>query len=116
MCASHSSKKEQDKKPINWANECANRGAGEILLTSIDNDGCMQGYNCKIIKEIAKKINIPLIASGGAGNYKHMLDAFNSGAEAVAASSIYHYTKQTPQGAKEFLRIKKIPVRKIFYN
>ncbi len=112
ICVSHLSKREQNKRPHEWALECNERGAGEIVLTSIDNDGCMNGYNCKIIKEVTKKINIPLIASGGAGSYKHMLDAFKNGADAVAASSIYHFTELTPNDAKKFFISKNIPVRK----
>ena len=111
-CVSNSSKQIRDKNPLDWAVECANRGAGEIILTSIDNDGVMKGYEFELIEQISNKIQVPIIASGGAGNYNHMLKAFKCGASAVAAASIYHFTEQTPSKAKEFLNLNKIPVRK----
>ena len=74
----------------------------------------MNGYDCELIDKISSIINVPVVASGGAGNYKHMLDAFNSGASAVAASSIFHFTQQTPAEAKKFLKKNNIPVRKNF--
>ncbi len=113
-CVSFSGKKIHNKNPIDWAKECADRGAGEIILTSVDKDGLMNGYDCELIDKISSTINIPVVASGGAGNYKHMLEAFNSGASAVAASSIFHFTQQTPAEAKKFLKKKNIPVRKNF--
>ena len=69
-------------------------------LTSIDKDGLMEGYDNYLINQISSKINIPIIASGGAGNYNHMFEALRSGASAVAAASIYHFTEQTPAEAK----------------
>ena len=71
-CVSNSSKQIRDKNPLDWAVECANRGAGEIILTSIDNDGVMKGYEFELIEQISNKIQVPIIASGGAGNYNHM--------------------------------------------
>jgi cyclase len=88
------------------------KGAGEILLTSIDKDGTMEGYDLDLIRSVADSVSIPVIASGGAGNYSHMCDAINLGnASAVAAASIYHFTEQTPLGAKKFLALHNIPVR-----
>ena len=68
-----------DKDPLDWAGECYKRGAGEIVLTSIDKDGLMEGYDNYLINQISSKINIPIIASGGAGNYNHMFEALRSG-------------------------------------
>ena len=87
-------------------------GAGEILITSIPNDGMMEGYDYEIIELVSNSVSIPVIASGGAGNYQHMLKAINSGADAVAAASIFHYTEQTPPEAKRYLHANGIPTRK----
>lgn len=113
-CVSFSGKKIQNKNPLDWAKECADRGAGEIVLTSIDKDGLMSGYDCELIKKISHKVKVPVVASGGAGNYRHMLEALKSGASAVAASSIFHFTEKTPAEAKKFLKKNNIPVRKNF--
>ena len=114
VCVSNSSKKVIKKNPIDWALECADRGAGEIILTSIDNDGLMEGYDLTLLDKISNKIQIPIVISGGAGNYNHMLQAFKLGASAVAAASIYHFTERTPSKAKEFLHKNNIAVRKKF--
>lgn len=100
------------KTVIDWVGEVADRGAGEILVTSIDQDGMMQGYDLKLIDKVVSAVNIPVIASGGAGNYDHMVDAIlKSGASAVAAASMFHFTEQTPLGAKKALSTAGIPVR-----
>ncbi len=76
-------------------------GAGEILLTSIELDGTMEGYDIELIKKVTSSVFVPVIASGGAGNYEHMREAIvDAGASAVAAASIYHFTEQTPKEAK----------------
>ena len=112
-CFSHAGKKDQGIDPIKWARELLQAGAGELIATSIDLDGTMLGYDLKIISEISNEVSIPVIASGGAGNYQHMLEAIkNAGASAVAAASIYHFTQQTPLEAKRFLESHGIPVRK----
>ena len=88
-------------------------GAGrEILITSIPNDGMMEGFDYEMIKLVSNSVSIPVIASGGAGNYQHILEAINAGADAVAAASIFHYTEQTPKEAKNYLYSNGIPVRK----
>lgn len=79
---------------VSWAKEAENRGAGEILLTSIDNEGTGQGYDLKLIKDVSNAINIPLIAHGGASKPNHIVDVINfSGADAVAISSMLHYSE-----------------------
>jgi cyclase len=91
------------------------RGAGELLITSIDRDGSMEGYDLALIESVVKAVNIPVIASGGAGNYQHMVQAINlAGASAVAAASIFHFTEQTPAGAKMALLAAGVPVRQPF--
>jgi cyclase len=112
---SHSGTRNTRRKPVAWARELAERGAGEILLTSIDRDGTMQGYDLRLVQQIAGAVDIPVIASGGAGNYQHMIDVIHqAGASAVAAASMFHFTEQTPAGAKLALREAKIPVRQSF--
>lgn len=112
ICLSHSGTRISQCEPVAWAKELADRGAGEILLTSIDRDGTMQGYDLELIEIVASAINIPVIASGGAGNYQHMIDAVKqAGASAVAAASIFHFTEQTPSGAKSAMSAAGIPVR-----
>lgn len=100
------------KSPEVVAKEMEKLGAGEILLTSIDNDGTMQGYDVELTKTVARSVSIPVIASGGAGNYRHMADVIiEAKASAVAAASIFHFTQMTPQEAKIFLKREGINVR-----
>ncbi len=114
-CFSHAGSADTGKDPIDWAKELVDRGAGEILLTSIDRDGTMQGYDLELIERVAESINVPLIASGGAGNYQHMIDVIQqAGASAVAAASIFHFTEQTPAGAKQAMKSAGIPIRENF--
>jgi cyclase len=90
--------------PVSMARDMEARGAGEILLTSVERDGTMTGYDIPMVREVAQAVTIPVIASGGAGNYGHMLDALvTGGASAVAAASIFHFTQQTPLEAKQYL-------------
>jgi imidazole glycerol-phosphate synthase subunit HisF len=111
-CLSHSGTRNSRREPVTWAKELADRGAGEILLTSIDRDGTMKGYDLELIEMVTSAVNVPVIASGGAGNYQHMIDAVKqAGASAVAAASIFHFTEQTPFGAKAAMRVAGIPVR-----
>ena len=108
----HSGTKPSGKGPVALAIESEKAGAGEILLTSIERDGTMQGYDIALIKAVTAAVKIPVIASGGAGNYEHMLAALQQGrANAVAAASIFHFTHQTPLEAKNFLRANGIAVR-----
>ena len=86
-------------------------GAGEILLTSIDRDGTMEGYDTELIALVSGAVSVPVVASGGAGNYAHMAEALDAGASAVAASSIYHFTELTPLGAKTYLAERGFPMR-----
>ena len=114
-CFSHSGSRDTGKEVSAWAKELEERGAGEILITSIDNDGTMQGYDLELIEIVTSSVQIPVIASGGAGNYQHMIDAVKQGgASAVAAASMFHFTEQTPAEAKEAMRQAGIPIRKNF--
>jgi imidazole glycerol-phosphate synthase subunit HisF len=114
-CFSHSGTIDTRRDPVEWAREVADRGAGEILLTSIDRDGTMQGYDLALIEHVASSVTIPVIASGGAGGYQHLVDAVKkAGASAVAAASIFHFTELTPAGAKQALHEAGVPVRRKF--
>jgi len=86
-------------------------GAGEILLQSVDNDGTMKGYDLQLIIEVTKHLSIPVIASGGCGSYRDMYLALRSGADAVAAGSMFLFENCTPKGAAEYLDSKGIEVR-----
>lgn len=115
VVCSHSGTLITGREPVSWARELADRGAGEILLTSIDRDGTMQGYDLRLVESVAAAVAIPVIASGGAGTFQHMVEAvMHAGASAVAAASMFHFTEQTPAGAKQALHAAGIPVRQTF--
>ncbi len=98
--------------PLSLARKVESLGAGEILLTSIDRDGSMTGYDVELTRPVAEAVSIPVIASGGAGKYRHMAEVLREGkASAVAAASIFHFTEQTPLGAKQYLREQGFSVR-----
>lgn len=108
----HSGTVSTNLDPVSAARRAEALGAGEILLTSVDRDGTMKGYDLELIRSVAEVVNIPVVASGGAGNYEHMLQAVKDGkASAVAAASIFHFTHQTPIEAKRFLKDNGIAVR-----
>lgn len=114
-CFSHAGSRDTGRDAIDFARELEDRGAGEILVTSIERDGTYQGYDLDLIAAVAQAVSIPVIASGGAGSYQHMVDAIlQGGASAVAAASIFHFTELTPKGAKEALAAAGIPVRAPF--
>ncbi|MEN6292931.1 MAG: imidazole glycerol phosphate synthase subunit HisF [Methanobacterium sp.] len=97
---------------IAWAIECEERGAGEILLTSMDRDGTKDGYDNYLNKAISEAVNIPVIASGGVGNPQHIYDAFTQGkADAALAASIFHFKEYSVGSVKEYLKKRGIPVR-----
>jgi cyclase len=113
-CVSLSGTADTGLDPVEWARELADRGAGEILLTSVERDGTMEGYDLDMIARVSGAVSVPVIASGGAGTYQHMVDAVRAGASAVAAASMFHFTQQTPAEAKKALDAAGIPVRKNF--
>ncbi len=115
-CFSNAGTIRTNYQAVQWAREVADRGAGEILLTSINRDGSMEGYDLDLIAAVSSAVNIPVIASGGAGSYADMVRAVKqAGASAVAAASMFHFTEQTPEGAKKSLAAAGIPVRRSFY-
>ncbi|MBQ9788835.1 MAG: imidazole glycerol phosphate synthase subunit HisF [Lentisphaeria bacterium] len=97
---------------VEWAKKGVALGAGEILLTSMDADGTNQGYECELTRLVSEAVDVPVIASGGAGELEHLSEVIEKGkADAVLAASIFHFGKFTVRQAKEFLRSKNIPVR-----
>lgn len=96
---------------FDWAKQVENLGAGEILLTSMDTDGTKNGYDLELLKWSADNVKIPLIASGGAGNMKHIKEAYLCGADAALAASIFHYNEIAIPALKQYLSAQNIPVR-----
>ncbi len=108
---SHCGRKATGLEPAALAAKAEDAGAGEILITSIDRDGTMEGYDVELISSVTRAVSVPVVASGGAGDYADMAQALEAGASAVAASSIFHFTEMTPLGAKTYLRERGFPVR-----
>lgn len=96
---------------LEWAKEVVDRGAGEILLTSMDADGTKAGFDLSITHQISRAVNVPVIASGGAGTMEHIKEAFESGADAALAASIFHYKEIDIMDLKRYLRDNGIAVR-----
>ena len=101
-----------EREAVEWAREAASRGAGEILLTSIDRDGTRQGFDCRLTAAVSAAVPIPVIASGGAGSLEHFAEVFMDGrADAALAASIFHFSEHSVRKLKELLRSREIPVR-----
>ena len=97
---------------IRWAKKVSDLGAGEILLTSMDKDGHEEGYDLELIRMVSESVNVPVIASGGAGNLRHLQEAFDTAkADAVLAASIFHFGTYTIAEAKKYLGSRGIPIR-----
>ncbi len=97
---------------VEWAREATDRGAGEILLTSIDRDGTKAGFDCAMTAAVSDAVNIPVIASGGAGTFEHFAEVFRDGhADAALAASIFHFNEKSVSALKLFLDAAGIPVR-----
>ncbi|MFG5779009.1 imidazole glycerol phosphate synthase subunit HisF [Comamonas sp. J-3] len=109
---SHGGRKNTGLDAVQWAAEMAQRGAGEILLTSMDRDGTKSGFDLALTRAVADAVSVPVIASGGVGNLDHLADGVQQGgADAVLAASIFHYGEYTVQQAKQRMRERGIPVR-----
>ncbi len=96
---------------IDWTREAAQRGAGEILLTSIDRDGTSDGYDLELTSAVSAAVGVPVIASGGAGELEHLAQALRAGADAALCASIFHYGRHTIAEAKAHLVAAGVPVR-----
>ena len=104
--------KQTELDALEWAREVEARGAGEILLTSMDADGTQAGFDCELTKAIAGALHIPVIASGGAGGPEHFAEVFLKGhADAALAASIFHFETHTMRSLKEYLQSQGVPVR-----
>jgi cyclase len=111
----HGGRRATERDAIEWIIEAAKRGAGEILLTSMDADGTCGGYDLELTRTVSEAVGIPVIASGGAGELQHLADVLREGrADAVLAASIFHFGKHTVAEAKDHLASQGLPVRKRF--
>jgi cyclase len=103
---------ETPRDAVEWAKEATDRGAGEILLTSIDRDGTKSGFDCELTAAVSRAVPIPVIASGGAGTFEHFAEVFTRGeADAALAASIFHFQEKSVEELKQYLRSQDIPVR-----
>lgn len=107
----HGGSKKTELEAISWAKKCQELGAGELLVTSMDTDGVKEGYDLELIKNIVENVEIPVVASGGAGNVRDFYDVFQVGADAALAASIFHYGTYTAKQLKEELKEMEINVR-----
>jgi cyclase len=108
----HGGRTATGKDAVEWAKVGVQLGAGEILLTSMDQDGMKNGYDLELTRAISESVNVPVIASGGVGTLEHLADGITQGkADAVLAASIFHYREYSVKQAKEYLKSKNIPVR-----
>ncbi len=97
---------------LDWAEKMADYGAGELLVTSMDRDGTKNGFDNELMRAIAKRVEVPIIASGGVGNLQHLVDGIKVGyADAVLAASIFHFAEYTIAEAKRFMQSQSIEVR-----
>lgn len=108
---SHGGRQITGHDTLQWASEVYDRGAGEILLTSIDRDGTKDGYDCELIQKVTNKVSIPVIASGGAGKLNHFAEAWHAGASAVLAASLFHFKEISIEQVKCELHKRGIPSR-----
>ena len=111
---SHGGRKAVGLDAIEWSIKAVELGAGEIVLNSIDADGTKAGYDLEITRRISESVDVPVVASGGAGSLQHMADVLHEGmADAVLAASIFHFGEYTVADVKDFLKADGIPVRSI---
>lgn len=111
----HGGRKRVDRCAVEWAREACERGAGEILLTSMDRDGTREGYDLALTRAVADATSVPVIASGGVGNLEHILEGLTTGrADAALAASIFHDKDHTVEELKAFLLDRGVPVRPPF--
>lgn len=108
----HGGRKLTEWEAVDWAKEAVERGAGEILLTSMDSDGEKNGFDLSLTKAVSEAVSVPVIASGGAGNAEHFVEVFLKGkADAALAASIFHYKETSVSEVKDFLRKNGVHVR-----
>jgi cyclase len=101
-----------NRDAVKWAMEAADRGAGELLVTSMDRDGTREGFDCDLTSALSRSVSIPVIASGGAGEPSHFAEVFSTGAaDAALAASIFHFGEHSFSSLKAFLAARGVPVR-----
>jgi cyclase len=108
---SHSATRDAARDTVEWAKECEQRGAGELLVTSIDRDGTQDGYDLELTRAVSEAVEVPVIASGGAGEPGHLVDGFAAGADAVLCASIFHYGRYRIPEVKAQLAAAGVAVR-----
>jgi cyclase len=108
---SHGGRTSEGLDTVGWAREVAERGCGEVLLTSMDRDGTRSGYDLELVRAVVGAVNVPVIASGGVGTLDDLADGLVAGADAVLAASIFHYGEKTIGEAKAHLAARGLPVR-----
>ena len=110
----HGGRTPTGRDAVEWAREAVERGAGELLVTSMDTDGHQEGYDLPLLRSISDQVEVPLIASGGAGRPEHLYDALTEGgADAVLAASIFHFGTYTIASLKEYLAGRGVPMRPV---
>ncbi len=110
----HGGRTDTGRDAIEWASEAAERGAGELLVTSMDTDGHQGGYDLPLLRAVREAVHVPVIASGGAGTVEHMYDALTEGgADAVLAASVFHFGTITIPELKQYLDSRGVPVRPV---
>lgn len=107
----HGGRTRTDLDVIKWAQKCVELGAGEILLTSMDKDGTKDGYDLELMEEVTKVVDVPVIASGGAGKKEHFVDVCKKGASAVLAASLFHFKQLEISDLKQYMKQNEIEVR-----
>ena len=107
----HGGRKDTGMDAVEWIERGTALGAGEILLTGIDNDGTKAGYGLELLETVCSRVRVPVIASGGAGEMSHFYDAFSVGADAALAASLFHYRELDIGELKRYLRSRGIAVR-----
>lgn len=109
----HGGRKDTGLDAVEWAKKCQELGAGEILLTSMDTDGCREGFDLELLRAVCSAVGIPVIASGGCGRLEHFSQVFEeTGADAALAASLFHFRELTVEEVKEHLAEHEIPVRR----
>ena len=107
----HGGRTKTDLNVIEWAQKCVQLGAGEILLTSMDKDGTKDGYDLELMEQVTKVVDVPVIASGGAGKKEHFVDVCKKGASAVLAASLFHFKQLEISDLKKYMKQNGIEVR-----
>ena len=107
----HGGRTRTDLDVIKWAQKCVELGAGEILLTSMDKDGTKDGYDLELMEQVTKVVDVPVIASGGAGKKEHFVDVCKKGASAVLAASLFHFKELEISDLKQYMKQNGIEVR-----